>query len=205
MNRSTELIDDSSNQILLDEFRNLWDEAELIWDREQDLPAFAGYVSADYLAVYQALIEFRKQQLSFRPGIVPTMLEWGSGLGVVTIMASRLGFAAVGIESESGLVEHAEALASRYGFDAKFAVGSFIPDEFNWQPESGVGTCGTTSNQLAAYPRLELKLSDFELVYAYPWPAERHRFQQIVEQLGRPNACLMMYDVRTGINLMRFK
>jgi hypothetical protein len=204
MHRPTDLNHDSADQDLLDEFRDLWAEADQIWNREQDSPAFAGYVSADYLAVYHALIEFRDQQQSIRPGVTTKLLEWGSGLGVVTIMASRLGFAAFGIESESGLVRHAQTLAGRYAIDAKFSIGSFIPDEFNWTPESAQGIAGSTSTPLAAYPQLEFKLSEFELVYAYPWPAERKRFQKIVEQLGRPQACLMLFDAKSGIDLIRF-
>ena len=81
-----------------------------------------GYVSADYLLVYEALSRLQ--------GSVLSVLEWGAGLGVVTIMASRMGFDAYGIETEPQLLMHAEQLARQYGPDAESAQGSFVPDDF---------------------------------------------------------------------------
>ena len=82
---------------LLDDFTGLWAEAEAIWDRHQNAPGFHSYVSSDYGCVYDALVQLQGRLL--------TVLEWGSGLGVVTIMASRMGFEAYGIEAELTLVE----------------------------------------------------------------------------------------------------
>ncbi|NIO39185.1 MAG: hypothetical protein GTO41_02680, partial [Burkholderiales bacterium] len=84
---------------LLAEFEALWGDARKLWDRHEDSAGFGEYVSADYAQVCQSLIELRGQATTF--------LEWGSGLGVVAIMASRLGFEAYGIEAEAELVEHA--------------------------------------------------------------------------------------------------
>ena len=68
------------------------------------------------MAVYEALNELRGQ--------VSTVLEWGSGLGVVAIMASRMGFEAYGIESEEKLVNHSIQLAQSYSAVAEFAHGN---------------------------------------------------------------------------------
>ena len=88
---------------LLEEFEALWKEAAALWEKHRQTPAFEGYVSGDYAALYHALAEFQGQAWTF--------LEWGSGLGVLTIMASRMGFEAYGIETEATLIEHAEDLA----------------------------------------------------------------------------------------------
>ena len=71
----------------------LWDEAAALWDAHQDDPGWEGYVSADYAAIFQQLVQLR--------GKVSSVLEWGSGLGVVTIMASRLGFDATASNLEA--------------------------------------------------------------------------------------------------------
>ena len=88
---------------LLEEFEDLWQEATELCEKHQHTPAFEGYVSGDYAALYHALTEFQGQAWTF--------LEWGSGLGVLTIMASRMGFEAYGIETEATLIEYAEDLS----------------------------------------------------------------------------------------------
>ena len=82
---------------LLSSFKLLWAEADAIWEANGNSPAYALYVSADYMAIFEKLCELR--------GRVDTVLEWGSGLGVMTIMANRLGFDAYGIEAEPELVK----------------------------------------------------------------------------------------------------
>ena len=111
------------------EFQQLWDEAESIWDQHSADAPFHGYVSADFAEVLRSLVELRSRSFTF--------VEWGSGLGVVTIMASRLGYDAYGIEAEGDLVDYSRELASVYGPDAQFVEGSFIPDEFDWDPGQG--------------------------------------------------------------------
>ncbi len=56
---------------LLDEMRALWKESEEIWDARESQSEFGGFVSADYVEVYQALFDLRDR--------VSTVLEWGSG------------------------------------------------------------------------------------------------------------------------------
>ncbi len=183
------------DETLLVEFGRLWAEADGLWDQHHDAPAFHGYVSADYRAVYESLARLR--------GSVVTFLEWGSGLGVVTIMASRMGFEAYGIEAEPDLVDYAEGFAAVYGPQARFAQGSFIPADFRWNPaEEEVHR--TIVDAAAAYDELDMELRDFDLVYAYPWPEERSLYHSIMRKCGRRNAMLLSYDAREGIELIRF-
>lgn len=185
------------DQTLLSEFRLLWAEAAEIWDQQYEAPAFHGYVSADYLLVYEALSRLQ--------GSVLSVLEWGAGLGVVTIMASRMGFDAYGIETEPQLLMHAEQLARQYGPDAEFAQGSFVPDDFAWDPADGSEVNRTIIDVAAAYDELGMELRDFDLVYAYPWPDEHTFYHTIMRQLGRPGAMLLTYDVREGMELVRVR
>lgn len=176
--------------------QSLWDEAAALWDAHESDPGWEGYVSADYEAVLEQLIALRGQ--------VSTVLEWGSGLGVVTIMASQLGFDAYGIESESTLVDHSLVLAEKHGPAAKFAEGSFIPDEFEWEIDAGDETFRTDEVAPAAYDQFDMQLRDFDLVYAYPWPQELPLFHSIVRKCGGQNALLLTYNVRDGLELTRF-
>lgn len=186
-------MDEATENELLREFGSLWEEADAIWEPRRHEPAFGAYVSSNYLDVYYEL----KRCLAYSDNL----LEWGSGLGVVTIMASRMGFEASGIEAEGELVELSLGLAEKYGPDSIFAEGSFIPDEFEWNPAAGEVVDGTTIDAPAAYDALGQSLDEFGLVYAYPWPEEHSLYRNIMQQCGRPDAILLMYDGREGMQI----
>ena len=186
--------DSKSENALLVEFGCLWEQADKIWEREDGSPDFAAYVSADYMAVYE--------QLKLLRGQVETFLEWGSGLGVVTIMASRMGFDASGIEAESKLVDYSTDLADAFSSTAQFAHGSFIPDEFVWDPSQGDESERTAIDLPDGYGQLDLELDDMDLVYAYPWPTEHPLYHNILNQFGAPNVKLLTYDAREGIGIV---
>lgn len=181
---------------LLDEFRFLWGDAEDLWDAFEDTAPFSTYVSGDFLAIYHALLELRDASNSF--------LEWGSGLGVATIMASRMGLQAFGIESESGLVEHANRLATNYQSTAAFAVGSFIPDDF-FQSNLAARRFSRTATHLTdGYTKIGKRLSDFDIVYAYPWPDESELFTEVMRRYGSPSASFLNYDECEGLRTTTF-
>lgn len=180
---------------LLEEMRSLWSEAEEIWDRYHDQEGFGGYVSADYVEVYQALVALQGQ--------ISAVLEWGSGLGVVAIMASRLGFEAYGIEVEPRLVDYAQQLAEHYGPDTQFAAGSFIPDDYQWDIELPGNPSRTETDSRAAYDELDMQLHDFDLVYAYPWPDEHGLYLDILRHHSDQNTLFLSYDAREGVSLTR--
>lgn len=182
---------------LLTEMQSMWTWAEEIWDRYQHDHNFHGFVAADYAVVFDALLDLRGRAVTF--------LEMGSGLGVVTIMASRLGFQAYGIECEAGLVDWSRILAEKYGPDAVFAEGSFIPHQYCWTGRLSDELERTDVAAPAAYDDLDMELRDFDLIYAYPWPGEQRLFRDIVKQFGSPNARLLCYDVRDGIVHHRFR
>jgi hypothetical protein len=183
---------------LLAEFGQLWVDADSIWNQYQDTPAFHSYVSADYLRVYHSLARLR--------GSATTVLEWGSGLGVVSIMASRMGFKAYGIEAELGLIEHAVNLASAYRSGAQFAEGSFVPCGYQQSSSTDPNTVYRTMiNAASAYGNMQMELRDFDLIYAYPWPRERLLYHDIISTLGRDGVMYLTYDLRTGMELLRFR
>ncbi len=190
--------DEAGNGELLTEFKELWDEVDQLWEQEQATEPFGGYVSSDFLSVYQELLRLRDSNPK-----ISKVLEWGSGLGVIAIMASRMGFDAYGIEAEPVLVEHSVRLAEKFASNAQFAAGSFVPDGFQWKPAVGTELNQTKIDVPDAYGGLQMGLEDFDLVLAYPWPEERRPFASIMREFGRPNAMLLIYDAREGITVSR--
>lgn len=172
-------------------FRSLWRRADEIWDRHDGESAFDSYVSADYLAVYHELKLLQPQ--------AETFLEWGSGLGVVAIMADLMGFRSYGIEAESMLADYSLDLADEFDSDVQLVCGSFIPDGFEWNPASGDESVKTFIDVADGYSKLDLELDDFDLIYAYPWPTEHALYRNVLRQFGRPGVMLLSYDAREGI------
>ncbi len=169
----------------------MWNIAEEIWTRHENDRSFGSYISADYEAVLDGLI--RQQPLA------NSFLEWGSGLGVVTIMASLLGYEACGIEAEAELVDYSRELAEQFQCSAEFVVGGFIPDSFQWRPELGEEAVRTAIDLADAYDDLGRQLDEFDLVYGYPWPTEHELFKGIMRDCGSSHSSLLIYDAREGI------
>ena len=180
---------------MLEQFESLWSAARTIWDENENHHSFRSYVCADYETVAKTLVSLRGQANTF--------VEWGSGLGVVTIMASLLGFEAYGIEAESVLVDYSETLAEKWNAETTFATGSFIPDNFQFDPKTGDESIRTFIDVPAAYDELEMEICDFDLVYAYPWPTEHHLYQNVMREFGHDGSILLTYDAREGIELVR--
>lgn len=184
---------DSSTSVIPDDIVALWKAADDLWEAKQDVDSFVSYASADYVEVFHALVKLQGKAVTF--------LEFGSGLGVATIMASRLGFEAYGIEAKEELVEYAREFADQFAPDAEFATGSFMPDEFEWDPAAGDESVRTFIDEPGGYGELGLDLEDFDLIYAYPWPTEHPLYNNVLRQFARPGAIYLTYDAREGINV----
>lgn len=177
------------------ELQELWSAAADIWDAREAEAAFDGYVSADFAAIHARLSSLTHRAHSF--------LEWGSGLGVVAIMASRLGYDAYGIEVKPDLVDAARDLAERFHAKPVFVTGSFIPDEFAGNLLDGDEFHHTETQDRSAYDQIDMELRDFDLVYAYPWPEEHTIFRSIIRSCASPHTMYLRYDVREGLSLTR--
>jgi len=187
--------ENADDRELLAEFRLLWRDAATLWDEHENEPSFEGYVGSDFFAAWTVLKSLR--------GRGSTFLEWGSGLGVVAIMASRMGFDAAGIEIQAELVELAQTLAKRYSADVDFVCGSFVPDGFEPDALAGDEFFRTDSDSTSGYDQLDRELSDFDIVYAYPWPDEQGLFNSIMRRCGGRRSVLIRYDNREGISMHR--
>lgn len=166
---------------LAEEGRDHWDR----FDHEVRQKDFHPFVPGDYEPVLRRLVEMRAPGMRF--------LEWGSGNGVITIMADLLGYEAYGIELDGPLVEVARDLARRHGSGARFAAGSFLPGGYRYRPRNGDGRLGTIGVGESGYRELGHPLDDFDLVYAYPWGGEEPMMLDLMRAYGARDARLLLH------------
>ena len=146
---------------------------------------FHPFVAADYDRVLATLLALRAPGLRF--------VEWGSATGVITIMASLLGFEAYGIELDPSLGRIARDLAAKFNSPAVFVDASFVPTGYRWRPATGDGRLGTIGDGPSAYPIIGHALDDFDLVYAYPWGGEEAMMIDLMRSYGRRGARLLLH------------
>lgn len=149
----------------------------------------------EYDTVLKTLLGIRERRGRF--------LEMGSATGVITIMADLLGFEACGIEIAPELVREARGLAARYGSDARFATGSFLPAGYRWMSKTGDTRMGTVGIAEPAYAELRYELADFDWVYAYPWPGESEVLRDVMQRFGGPSARLLLHGYGGGLEVDR--
>jgi len=127
-------------------------------------------------------------------------LEWGSATGVITIMADMMGFDACGIEIDASLVATAHEVASRHRSAARFAVGSFLPAGYRFRTRDGDGRTGTIADGPSGYVQLGRALEDFDVVFGYPWTGEEAVMRDVMQQYGRSDALLLLYDSDNSVH-----
>ena len=159
----------------------------------------AAFVPCDFVLAYQAIE--RISELNLAPG--GRFVEWGSGLGAVTCLASLLGFDAVGIEIEPDLVEDSESLAEQHECDAQFVCGSFVPPGAEETIVDQHDITWLRSDGADAYDWLDLEPDDFDLVFNYPWPGEEQLVFDLFAQYGAVGALLLTYHGQDGVRLQR--
>jgi hypothetical protein len=165
------------------------------FDREVRQNRFHPFVPADYHVVLDELMTHAKPGLKF--------LEWGSAMGVITILADMLGFEACGIELDEQLVRHARELAASRGSAARFAAGSFLPTGYRYGRRTGDDRIGTIGTGPSGYLELGIPLDDFDVVFGYPWTGEEPVLLDLMSEYGRSDALLLVYSGNDGITTYR--
>lgn len=171
---------------------------QFLLDRTEE--PIVGFVPSDFPSVYSILRSITES----RSASGPLFCEWGSGFGVVSCLASMLEFDAYGIEIEEDLVEAATRLAEDFDFHVEFTPGNFIPQavemisdrystEFVWLASGGED----------AHERIGLDPSDFDVIFAYPWPNEEDVIFDLFEAQASFGALLVTYHGIEGIRVQR--
>ena len=116
-------------------------------------------------------------------------------------VADLLGFESFGIELDASLVQVGRELAERSGSKARFATGSFIPMGWEWRPPDGDGRLGTIGQGPSGYLELGKALSDFDVVYAYPWGGEEPMMLDLMRAHGHKDARLVLHSTDYGVRV----
>lgn len=174
-----------------------------------DVPQIEQFVAADYELVFQTLSWIRQSQLLNGN----RFLEWGCGFAAVTVMADALGWDAIGIESESVLIQHGRktvedwtsrlresiSLDGRAARPSDLIAGNFLPRGAESLADDP--TLPSLGHEVpTAYAEIGLDLDDFAVVYSYPWPGEDEFHEAVFAEYAAPGAVLVQF---AGPNDMR--
>jgi hypothetical protein len=173
------------------------EQIELLEDESRaSTPAF---VPSDFGLVYHALAGIKSGNLATGR----RFLEWGSGTGAVTCLATRLGFDAAGIEIEPKLVSLADELAKKHHLATEFACGSFVPAGSERRLDLAGDVTWLSSGGRDGYEQLQLDPDDFDVVFAYPWPGEEQVIFDLFADHAAVGALLLTYHGQEGLRLQR--
>lgn len=165
---------------------------EAAWDELHDATneRFHDLVLSDHRAAVPWLASLH------RPGA--RLVELGSGVGLMTIVADLLGYEAVGIEIEPELVAVARGLAADAGSRAEFVEGSFVPPEAREEVHLLDADTLTVTEGRDAWDELGMDMDDFDVVSVYPWPDQTAWLVDLVRRHAAPHAVLLTYSGRDG-------
>ncbi|MCP5489172.1 MAG: hypothetical protein H7A43_11060 [Verrucomicrobia bacterium] len=159
------------------------------------------FIPSDYRAVYAALQYLAGGDLLTGANFC----EWGSGFGVVTGLAVMEGLTATGIEIEPDLIAASKGLLQDFEIDCLLLTGSYLPTGYGLYYDS-VGD----SRQLVAdgssnpvYDREGIEVSDFDLVFVYPWPGEAQMVEDLFEATAVDGAILLIYQGHQDLQAYR--
>jgi len=168
---------------------------ELILDAQERISSFranspriSGFETSNFHAAARVLQGVKEQNLA--PGI--RFCELGCGFGVVTCLASMLGYEAYGIEIEQSLLEGGISLASDYNLGCHFVLGSY-------RPVNHINQAMNSKTELTP----DFSPFEFDLVYAYPWPAEIKFLEQQFSLRAKPDSLYVAYLGGSKFRLQR--
>jgi hypothetical protein len=160
---------------------------------------FSNFVNCDFHLVDQAIRWVLQNHLITGN----RFLEYGSGFGAATILASIHGMDASGIEIESVLVREAEKLRDKLEVNAEFYCGSFVPRGIEGYEDLTADIQHVDTNEGDVFEQIGLQMDDFDLVFAFPWPGEDVFFESVFERTAAAGAVIMTYNGIEGIRLKR--
>jgi hypothetical protein len=140
--------------------------------------------------------------------------EWGSGFGTATCLAALLGYEAYGLEIDEELVRLSRAIARRLGIPVQILCTSLFPEGYEAYA-GGDGAAVVLPASVRAhhdtdktrgplrYDGMKSAIADIGVFFAYPWPEERERMQELFEAVAREEALLVVYHTDTDIRVFR--
>lgn len=171
---------------------------ERYWDQFPQKP-LPQYIECDFDYVSQALRQ------CVRSGWIDGRLfcEWGCGFGIVTGVAALLGLDAIGIEAEPFLCEEARRLMAVNGIGAEIWQGNFLPAGAASLADDTDPLVSLTHTIAPAYGKHDMQMSDFALIFVYPWPGEEHFLRAVFHRYARPGALMLQFRGPYHVELYR--
>ncbi len=166
-----------------------------VFVRSRGLGELSGFVPSDFKLVYRALLALSCENTG-------AFVEWGSGFGVATLIAAKLGFDARGIEIQPELVVAAESLADDFEIDAEFVCASYVPAAAQDLLDTIDGPDWLEPGGQDGHDLLDLAPKDLDLVYAYPWPGEAWVIETLFSRMTCPSARLLTFNGMEGMRLV---
>jgi len=152
---------------------------EEILSRPEGYGSIAQFEPADGLICWNLLNSVVQQHYK---GSRPVFCEWGSGLGLVTLLAAMLGMQATGIEVEDELVDLSREFSQQHAIPASFIHTSMYPKD-NPQPR--------------------ISYEDVDLFFAYPWPDQISQMVGLFEEVAVNGAIFLCYHGGRNFRVLR--
>ncbi len=161
----------------------------------------SGFVPSDFEPVFHALDAMAENELATGN----TFCEWGSGFGVVAMLAALLEFECYGIEIEDSLVGASRKLAEDFDLPVDFVTGSLVPTggEPIVEQLCSRDNVWLFSNTDDAYDQLGMAPNDFDVIYAFPWPGEEAVIAALFDEYAAVGALLLTFGHIEGVRVRR--
>ena len=155
------------------------------------------YVPSNAEEAYQALVWIRENNVAEGN----RFCEWGSGFGMITLLAALAGFDATGIEIVESLCKEATRLADELQIPARFLNDDFVPEGFEYASD-GTGEAGAlTSSSLLPSQEQDratffdpiIPMDELDVIYCYPWPGEAGMMEDLFDATAAEGTLLVTY------------
>lgn len=185
-------VDWDSESAIPEEIQELLIKADAIlqsyWDSWHRRP-IEQYVACDFRDVWRAMHSVKSLGLP----LGNLFCEWGCGFGIVTALAGKLGWDAVGIEAEGFLVDQAKRFLADEQIPAEIWHGNFLPGGAERLAKRQANHASLFHQIPSVYASQALNVDDFATIFAYPWPGEDYFLKDVFRHYAADQAILVMF------------
>jgi len=185
-------VDWDSESSIPEEIQGLLTKADALlqsyWDSWHRRP-IEQYVACDFRDVWRAMQTVKSLGLPMGN----LFCEWGCGFGIVTALAGKLGWDAVGIEAEEFLVDQARGFLASEKIQAEIWHGNFLPHGAQRLAKRQANHASLFHQIPSVYARESLNVDDFATIFAYPWPGEDYFLKDVFRHYAADQAILVMF------------
>ena len=164
------------------------------WDRKP----IEQFVASDFELVYQALCNIRRRELVTGN----RFCEWGCGFAVVSCLADQLNWDVIAIEAEADLIDEARRTIYDRQASVELWHGNFLPPGAErLADDDALPSLG--HREASVYDQIGLRVDDFDLIFAYPWPGEGEFLEAVFERHAEVGACFLTFRGPYDLRLVR--